>query len=207
MIITMTITVMMTWSCLVVLVGEMKICASCAVAVEVERFHLQSTWILVWSWYWYHAVIIVCLIVLMIMLLIILPCQWTPCSIGGILPGDSSGRSREFGKPEVSNTFEKYALQLYLSDCHFRILTHRVTFGACDIICRNWHNKPYDWPHGRPHHKPNGWPQASTMNDPKTGLMAIPMTHPELQNVFQFTWTKTVKPDFTPRKARKSRHF
>ena len=28
-------------SCLVVLVGEMKICASCAVAVEVERFHLQ----------------------------------------------------------------------------------------------------------------------------------------------------------------------
>ena len=36
-------------SCLVVLVGEMKICASCAVAVEVERFHLQSMWILVWS--------------------------------------------------------------------------------------------------------------------------------------------------------------
>ena len=36
-------------SYLVVLVGEMKICASCAVAVEVERFHLQSTWILVWS--------------------------------------------------------------------------------------------------------------------------------------------------------------
>ena len=36
-------------SYLVVLVGEMKICASRAVAVEVERFHLQSMWILVWS--------------------------------------------------------------------------------------------------------------------------------------------------------------
>ena len=29
----------------------------------------------------------------------------------------------------------------------------------------------------------------------------------ELQNVKSFTWTRTFKPDFTPRKARKSRHF
>ena len=29
----------------------------------------------------------------------------------------------------------------------------------------------------------------------------------ELQNVKSFTWTRTFKPEFTPRKARKSRHF
>ena len=29
----------------------------------------------------------------------------------------------------------------------------------------------------------------------------------ELQNVKSFTWTRTFKPDFSPRKARKSRHF
>ena len=38
-------------------------------------------------------------------------------------------------------------------------------------------------------------------------MMVLDVSHPELENVKSFTRTNINKPDFTPRKARKSRHF
>ena len=72
-------------SCLVVLVGEVKIGTSSAKPIEVERPDL--------------SIFFFFLVSMLVSMLIRIPCQSILCSTAGNPLGGSSGRSRGFGKP------------------------------------------------------------------------------------------------------------